>query len=156
MDGRTFRNIAGRFATGVTVVTTINKQGRPVGMTANSFTSLSLDPPLVLFCIGKSASLFSDFMEASAFAVNILAEEQEELSRRFAAKEIDRFAGVSYLTAKTGAPILKDVLGYFDCQVEARYEGGDHIIMIGRVVDGLERDGAPLVFYGGKYGRLAG
>ena len=96
MDSRKFRNIAGRFATGVTVVTSVDKQGRPVGMTANSFTSLSLDPPLVLFCIDKKASLYPVFMGASAFAVNILSAEQEHLSRQFATKDIDRFAGVAY------------------------------------------------------------
>lgn len=154
MDSRKFRNIAGRFATGVTVVTSVDKQGRPVGMTANSFTSLSLDPPLVLFCIDKKASLYPVFMGASAFAVNILSAEQEHLSRQFAAKDIDRFAGVAYREGVTRSPILDDVLGYFDCQVEARYDGGDHTIMVGRVVDGQERDGAPLIFFSGQYQRL--
>lgn len=154
MDKRLQRDIAGRFATGVTVITFLNQQGKPVGMTANSFTSLSLEPPLLLFCIDKSASLYDDMMKTEAFAVNILSKEQEALSRQFSKKEIDRFAGVKYSTGMLGTPILEGILAHFECKTYKFYEGGDHMIVIGEIVNGHYRDGEPLLFYCGKYKSL--
>lgn len=151
MDQRTFRDISGTFATGVTIITSIDKDSNPIGMTANSFTSLSLSPSLVLFNIDKNASLYNDFMETDCFAVNILAADQAYLSKQFSKKGIDRFAGVDYEGITTGAPVLKDVIGYFDCHVKDRLDGGDHVIMIGEVKGGQARAGNPLVFYRGKY-----
>ncbi|WDL97631.1 flavin reductase family protein [Alicyclobacillus sp. ALC3] len=151
MDPRQFRNIAGAFATGVTVVTAINSAGKPVGMTVNSFTALSLDPPLVLVTVAQSASLFDDFTNVHGFAVNILTDQQESLSRTFAAKDIDRFAGLSYQSGVTSSPILPDVLGYFDCEVYDRIPCGDHMILVGHVVYGQITEGDPLLFVRGKY-----
>ena len=154
MDQRRLRDIAGSFATGVTVVTSRANDGTPIGMTVNSFTSLSLDPPMVLVTIAKRASLYADFMRAESFAVNVLCAEQEGLSRTFAAKGIDRFAHLDYRQQATGAPVLDGVLGYFDCKVTERYEGGDHIILVGEVVDGDVNEGQPLLFFKGQYASI--
>ncbi len=151
MDPRDFRNIAGTFATGVTIVTITSTSGKPTGMTVNSFTSVSLDPPLVLITVGDHASMYEEFKHVSAFAVNILSEQQEELSRTFASKGADRFAGVPYTQGVSGSPILPDVLGYFDCEVYDRHQAGDHLIIVGRVVDGRVSDGNPLLFVRGQY-----
>ncbi|WP_067932459.1 flavin reductase family protein [Alicyclobacillus kakegawensis] len=154
MDSRTFRNIAGSFATGVTVVTTRRANGDPVGMTVNSFTSLSLDPLLVLVTIAKSASLFDDFAGARGFVVNILSATQEWVSRQFAAKGVDRFAGVDFSDGTLGLPVLAGVLGFFECHTVQRYDGGDHLILVGEVRDGQCTNGEPLLFYQGQYRRL--
>lgn len=154
MNQRKFRDICGSFATGVTVVTTKGKNDKPIGMTANSFTSLSLEPPLVLFNIDKKASLYNDFMTNNCFAVNILSSDQQELSRKFSKRGVDRFQGVSYTEDITGAPILIDTLGYFDCLIKERVDSGDHIIVIGEVQNGELGDGKPLVFYQGKYTQI--
>lgn len=151
LDQRKLRDIAGTFATGVTVLTTRDADGKPVGMTANSFTSLSLDPALVLITINKDASLYNTFMEADFFGINILSEHQEYLSRQFSRKNIDRFEGVSFETGVTGAPLLPETIGFFDCAVSNIYDGGDHTIIIGEVKDGDARDKNPLVFYKGRY-----
>ena len=151
MDQRKVRDISGTFATGVTVVTTKDASGKPVGMTANSFSSLSLNPPLVLISIDKGASLYKHFMETNFFAINILSEKQEHLSRQFSRKNIDRFEGVNYAEGVTGTPILSDTIGYFDCAVNNYYDGGDHTIIIGEVKNGEGRDGKPLLFHRGKY-----
>jgi flavin reductase (DIM6/NTAB) family NADH-FMN oxidoreductase RutF len=156
MDERRLRDIAGSFATGVTVVTSQAHDGHPIGMTVNSFTSLSLDPPMVLVTIAKRASLYADFLSAESFAVNVLSAAQEGISRTFAAKEIDRFAHIDYRQEATGAPVLDGVLGYFDCKVAERYEGGDHIILVGEVIDGDVCEGQPLVFFKGQYASLEG
>jgi len=154
MEQKRFREICGSFTTGVTVVTTKDERGNPVGMTANSFTSLSLDPPLILFNIDKGASLYETFMKTDSLAINILSKEQQSLSKQFASSGIDRFDGVQYCKDKTGAPILSGVLAYFDCEIEHRYDGGDHTIIIGKVVSGDSEDGEPLVFYKGNYKEL--
>lgn len=155
MNKREFRDIAGRFATGVTVMTTKTEQGYPVGMTANSFTTLSITPPLVIFNIGKKVSLFNDFKKTNRFAVNILAANQKELCKQFSTSNIDRFEGVNYEEDVTGAPILHGVIGYFDCVIKERYEGGDHIIIIGEVKGGAQREGDPLIFFKGEFSKLA-
>lgn len=155
MDQREIRNIAGTFATGVTVITTREANGKPVGMTANSFTSLSLNPPLVLFSIDKNASLYETFMNTKYFAINILSEDQEVLSRQFSKRNIDRFEDVSYEKGVTGTPILNDTIGYFDCAVHTYYDGGDHTIVVGEIKNGEAREGNPLLFYRGKYNKVA-
>lgn len=151
LDDRTFRNIVGNFTTGVTVITT--KDGnKPVGFTANSFTSLSLNPKLVLFCLDKKASSYQTFMEAEHFAINILASDQIDISKQFATSGIDRFQGIVYKEAVTGSPILKGVLAYIDCKLDKRVDGGDHTIFIGEVLAGDEDlSKQPLIFYQGKY-----
>jgi len=155
IDGALYRQVLGHFATGVTVITAVDS-GEPVGMAANSFTSVSLDPPLVLFCAGTSSTTWPRIDAAGAYAVNILAGDQEEVSRKFAAKDGDRFEGVGWSTAVTGSPILDGALAYLDCTIEARHDAGDHVLVVGRVVDlAVPREGPPLLFFRGGYADLA-
>ena len=143
------RHVLGHFVTGVTVVTTMSDDG-PVGMTVNSFTSVSLDPPLVLFCAAERSSTGRRVLEAGAFAVNILGREQEDLCRRFARPVPDRFAGIEIELGPTGSPILRDALASLDCRLADHMPSGDHVIVVGRVVEaGVRRDGEPLTFYKG-------
>lgn len=144
----------GHFATGVTVITTMNKEGRPFGLTANAFTSLSLNPPLVLICIDKGVQCYSCFEESKIFAVNVLSESQEELSRRFASRGIEKFAGVNWHKSKQGVALLNGAMGYIECKVVHSYEGGDHTIFVGQIVDAAASGDRPLVFFKGKYRRL--
>ncbi|HLG00321.1 MAG TPA: flavin reductase family protein [Acidimicrobiia bacterium] len=155
IDGALYRQVLGHFATGVTVITAVDS-GEPVGMAANSFTSVSLDPPLVLFCAGTSSTTWPRIDAAGAYAVNILAGDQEEVSRKFAAKDGDRFEGVGWSTAVTGSPILDGALAYLDCTIDARHDAGDHVLVVGRVVDlAVPREGPPLLFFRGGYADLA-
>ena len=148
-----FRDVLGRFCTGVTVVTSIS-DGTPVGMTCQSFTSVSLDPPLVLFCPAKGSRAWPLMHRAGYFCVNLLAHEQLELSNAFAAKGSDKFSGVSWRPSATGAPLLEGVLGWVDCTIYAVHEAGDHYVVIGRVMDlGVEEAPHPLLFYKGAYAR---
>ena len=149
-----FRSVLGHFATGVTVITAMDGH-EPVGMAANSFTSVSLDPPLVLFCAAKSSSTWPRIQAAKQFAVNILSEHQEDVSRVFATKGADRFDAVGWRPGAGGSPVLDDVLAYIDCRIDAEHEAGDHVIVIGRVLDlGVAADAGPLLFHKGGYGRL--
>ena len=144
----------GHFATGVTVVTTRDIEGNPQGMTANAVTSLSLEPPLVLICVDKSAEIHQHLGEDRYFALNILREEQEEISRRFALVGIDRFEDINYRFGKTGAPILENVLAFLECRVTGAYPGGDHTIFLGEVEVAGILEGNPLIFYRGEYTKL--
>lgn len=149
-----FRDVLGRFATGVTIITAVD-DGEAVGVAANSFTSVSLDPPLVLFCVARSSSTWPRIERARKFAVNILGEHQEETSRLFATKGVDRFAQIAWHLGVGGSPILDDAIAFVDCSFWAEYDGGDHIIVVGRVLDvGVHHDAGPLLFFQGKYGRL--
>lgn len=158
-DVARFRQVLGHFATGITIITAVAAGpdgGEPVGFTCQSFSSLSLSPPLVLFCPGKDSSSWPRIRGAGHFAVNILAEDQEALCRTFATKGADKFRGTGWEPAPTtGAPILQDVLAWIDCTVEAEHDGGDHLIVVGRV-HGLEivQESKPLLFYRGGYGRF--
>lgn len=147
-----FRDVMGRFATGVTVVTTSN-HGRLDGFTASSFTSVSLEPPLVLVCIGKDATCHDAFSGGSCFAINILSAKQADLSVRFSSDVGDRFDGVAHASWVTGAPILEDALAAIDCTLHAVYEGGDHSILLGRVerLGPIREDADPLIYYRGAY-----
>ena len=156
LDGRQFRNALGAFATGVTIVTTREASGVDVGMTANSFSSVSLDPPMVLWSLAKTSSSIDAFRSASAFAVHVLAEDQEPLSARFATKGIDRFEGQSVERGEEGIPMLRDYSARFECRTAFEHEGGDHVILVGEVVRFTHTGRAPLVFHGGRYGRLVG
>jgi flavin reductase (DIM6/NTAB) family NADH-FMN oxidoreductase RutF len=138
----------------VTVVTTRDEMQRPVGFTANSFSSVSLDPPMLLVCLANGMGSFNVFASARFFAVNILAEDQQELSRKFASRGIDRFAGVPWDQHVTGSPLLKEVVAWFDCQVHDLVKAGDHAILIGRIIDYAYNDRAPLGFCGGAYLRF--
>ncbi len=157
IDARTLRDVFGRFATGVTVVSTLNGAGEFFGLTANSFTSLSLEPPLVLFCLDYKALSFDAFREADHFVVNVLGEGQEELSVHFARSSLDKWNGVAYETWKSGCPVLPDSIAVLECQTVARHEGGDHLIIIGRVEQVRYEEGEvrPLLFYKGRYGAIS-
>lgn len=150
-DGRrAFRTALGRYATGVTVVTTQGRRG-PVAITANSFTSVSLDPPLVLWCPAKASSRFPVFAAAGHYAIHVLAAEQLDLARRFARTGTD-FAGLDPGTTPEGMPLLSGCLARFDCIAHAAHDGGDHAILVGRVLRAVLRDGTPLLFWHSRYG----
>jgi flavin reductase (DIM6/NTAB) family NADH-FMN oxidoreductase RutF len=153
-----FRGVMGGFATGVTIVTSRLGEERH-GMTANSVTSVSLEPPLVLVCIDRSAESHDIIDASGTFALSILSRDQEALAARFAAKDgaaAHRLVDVPHHTRATGAPIIDGSLAYLDCRVAERFPGGDHTIFLGEVVDaGRMSDGVPLVFYMGRYAELA-
>lgn len=154
-DAASFRAVLGHFATGITVITALD-EGEPVGIAANSFTSVSLEPPLVLFCAAKTSTTWPRIRNAGHFTVNVLDEHQEHISRLFAQKGADRFGQISWKQGKLG-PVLDDVHAYLDCTIEAEHEAGDHVIVVGRVHElGLTADAGPLLFYQGRYGRLLG
>ena len=154
-----FRATLGRFAAGVTVVT-VTVDGRDLGMTLSAFSSLSLNPPLVLVCVDRGATLHDLLAEGAVFGVNVLAAGQEALSRRFASGDPgERFAGVGYTRGALGAPLLEGTLAWMECRVAARHAGGDHTIVVGAVAelgvrDGAGRDGGPLLYYRGGYASL--
>lgn len=151
-QARRFRDVLGRYASGVTVVTTMSA-GQPVGMTCQSFTSVSLDPPLVAFLPTKQSRAFASIQRAGTFCVNFLAAGQEELSNAFASRGDDKFAGVEWSrSAVTGSPLLADIVGHVDCTVHAVHEAGDHYLVTGKVVDLAVGDAEePLLFYRGDY-----
>ncbi len=150
-DLRDFRTTLGQFATGVTVVTTRTPQGAKVGMTANSFTSVSMDPPLVLWCPSKFAPSLPDFESATHFAINVLESSQHVLSRQFATPADDKFAGVNISEGVAGLPLLDGSVATFECRTVARHEAGDHVIYVGEVEKYARADGDPLVFHAGAY-----
>lgn len=151
IDTHDLRRAFGSFATGVTIVTTLDKQGEPCGFTANSFSSVSLDPPLVLVSVAKSAYGLSIFTESQGFAINILSEQQRELSNLFASKGADKFSGVGRQAGATGVPLLDDVVAWFDCENYQQVDAGDHVILIGKVLDYGYNADAPLGFCRGAY-----
>jgi 3-hydroxy-9,10-secoandrosta-1,3,5(10)-triene-9,17-dione monooxygenase reductase component len=153
IDPRRFRDVLGHLPTGVTVIASNGPDG-PVGMAANSVTSVSLDPPMILFCPAKSSTTWPDLRATGAFCVNILAGHHEELTRQFAAKDTDRFAGVDYTRRETG-PALADAVAWVECRLRDEHEAGDHTIVVAEVVaiEAAEaRDLEPLVFFRGRYG----
>jgi flavin reductase (DIM6/NTAB) family NADH-FMN oxidoreductase RutF len=147
-----FRRALGMFATGVTVVTARDANGLRVGLTANSFNSVSLTPPLVLWSLSSQASSMLAFSKGSHYAINILSAGQRALAERFAAREVDRFEGVALRDGAGGAPIIEGAAAVFECFNRSRYEEGDHIIFVGEV-ERCERraDASPLIFHGGRY-----
>jgi 3-hydroxy-9,10-secoandrosta-1,3,5(10)-triene-9,17-dione monooxygenase reductase component len=152
-DASTYRTVLGHFATGVVIVTAMN-DGEPVGMACNSFTSVSLEPPMVLFCAAKSSSTWPRIQAAGKWAANILDDDGEEICRLFAQKGADRFARIAYTPGRTGAPILEDALAYVDCETIAEHDAGDHLVVVGKVIElGYQPEGKPLLFYRGGYGR---
>jgi flavin reductase (DIM6/NTAB) family NADH-FMN oxidoreductase RutF len=155
IDSSEFRRILGHWVTGVSVVAARAADGSPCGLTANAVASLSLQPPLVLVCIDHGADSHDCIRDAGAFSLNILAGDQERLARRFAAWDIEhKFDGVGYHQEVTGAPVLDDALAWVDCRVRQSLPGGDHTVFIGEVVGGDAREGTPLLYYRGGYGRF--
>jgi flavin reductase (DIM6/NTAB) family NADH-FMN oxidoreductase RutF len=154
-DGAKFRQVLGHFPTGVTVITAV-ENGSPVGLAVGSFASLSLDPPLVLFCPGNQSASWPKIRAAGVFCVNILGADQEHVCRVFASKEPDKFATIGWTpTAATGSPCITGVHAWIDCTIEQIVPGGDHDVVIGRVQSLDSSDSAgPLVFYRGGYGRF--
>jgi flavin reductase (DIM6/NTAB) family NADH-FMN oxidoreductase RutF len=150
-DPRLLRNALGHFATGVTVVTTCAPDGAKIGVTVNSFASLSLDPPLVLWSLARKSWSMSAFEIAGHFAVHVLAADQQALSDRFSRAGADKFGGVETVEGVGGVPLLRDCAAVFECSVEHRYDGGDHVILVGRVERFSTAERAPLLFYRGRY-----
>ena len=155
IDADSFRSVLGRFASGITVVTTVDAEGRDVGMTVSAFSSVSLHPPLVQVCIDRAASMYGALLQADRFGVNVLASEQEALSRRFAAVDSShRFDGIGYARGESGVVLLEEALAHLECRVHARHEAGDHTIFVGEVERASARDGRPMLYYRGGYAQL--
>ena len=153
-DSNEQRRILGKFATGVTVASTMVGDDA-MGMTANAVTSLSLDPPLVILCVQKDSVFYSKLKESGCFALTILSADQREISDRFAFKGPKDFSGLDTTTAVTGAPVLNDGLGWVDCTLHEVLPGGDHDIFVGEIVAGeAVKEGEPLLYLGGKYAKL--
>jgi len=155
VDKNELRRVMGHFATGVAIITTRSENGKLHGLTANAVTSVSLVPPLVLVCVDKGAESYPCFEQSRVFTVNILANDQEELSRRFAISGGDKFRGVSYALGANGAPLIHGALGHLQCRVTAAYEGGDHTIYLGEVQEVEASEAMPLLFFRGSYRRIS-
>lgn len=155
LDPDSFRSVLGRFASGITVITSRDGEGRDLGMTASAFCSVSLNPPLIQVCVDHTASMHEALMSAKEFGVSILAAEQEALSRRFAQVDSShRFDGIGYARGESGVVLLLDALAHLECTVYARHEAGDHTIIIGEVERAQARDARPLLYYRGGYAQL--
>ncbi len=151
-SSREFRASLGMFATGVTIVTARTSEGDLVGLTANSFNSVSLDPPLVLWSLARAAGSLPSFSTGSHYAINILAADQRDLAERFARKGADRWSGVAFTEGAGGAPLLSGAAASFECFNRSRYEEGDHVIFVGEVERCAHRLGvSPLLFHGGQF-----
>jgi flavin reductase (DIM6/NTAB) family NADH-FMN oxidoreductase RutF len=149
-----FRAALRLFAAGVTVVTTRDEEGRPTGLTASAFTSVSLDPPLVLVCVDRAATAHPSVLCHGWFAINVLARGQEALSRQFAVSSGDKFTGVGYRAGLAGLPLLDGALATLQCRLVQDHDGGDHSIFVGQVEQAAARAGAPLVYFQGDYHEL--
>jgi 3-hydroxy-9,10-secoandrosta-1,3,5(10)-triene-9,17-dione monooxygenase reductase component len=160
IEGEQLRRVLGHFATGVTVVTAHTEEG-PVGMVANSFTSVSLDPPLVLFCAGTGSDTWPSIQKVGHFCINVLNHQQEQLAVKFAKKGSDRYEGVEHMLSAHGIPRLAGATAQIDCQIVAEHEAGDHVIVVGQVLEMDLADSesgelsAPLIFYRGGFVRLS-
>ncbi len=155
-DARAFREALGCYPTGVTIVTAVGPRREIIGITANSFSSVSLDPPLVLFSINRRGHSARAFLQTQHFAVNVLRESQEALSNQFAKAFGEKWQGVDYITWDSGCPILKDALACFECKIRHTYEGGDHVILVGEVLKIIaDPEGAPLLYSRGRYRKIA-
>ena len=156
VDPRLMRDVLGHFASGVTVVTADTDDG-PIGFTCQSFSSLSLDPPLIAFAPARTSQTWPRLRDMGRFCVNVLADEQSELSQAFARSGTDKFAGVPWRRSRHGSPVLEGVVAWIDCALWAEYDGGDHTLVAGRVVDlGADPGRRPLLFHRGGYGLLDG
>jgi 4-hydroxyphenylacetate 3-hydroxylase, reductase component len=154
-DARAFRNALGAFPTGVAVVTA-SGEGAPMGITVNSFSSVSLDPPLVMWCLDRKSDRFAVFVNAHAFTISVLGAEHEAVSARLAKPGEHRLNKIELVPTELGPPALADALAVFECERYAVHDGGDHAILVGRVARFFRKDeGAPLVFFRGRYGALA-
>ena len=150
-DPRDLRNALSTFATGVSIVTTLDRRGAPIGLTCNSFSSVSLSPPLVLWSLSLRSPNLSNFLQAPAFAINILAADQLPLARRFSRPHANKFGDVPFAQGAEGVPLLSLAAAHLECRNETRYYSGDHVIFIGHVLHYAWRDCPPLVFWRGRY-----
>ncbi|MFY9788452.1 MAG: flavin reductase family protein [Pseudolabrys sp.] len=157
LDSRRVRDALGQLPTGVTIIRTVTTGGDRLGMTISSFNSLSLEPPLVLFSIWREANSFVAWQQVERHAINVLSEDREELSNKFARAKGEKWIGQTVLSGETGLPLLPNAVLTFECEAYDRYDGGDHEIFVGRVVqlhENRAKRGHPLVFFGGQYRRL--
>ena len=154
IEQQLFRRVCGKYATGITVLTVLDSKAGPQGMTANSFTSVSLDPPMVLVCIDRKARILGYFAAGTRFAINVLHEDQKELSTCFARSGLDRFQGIAWSPGQNGCPIFPDVLASLECSVSQMVEAGDHVVVIGEVFHATWRDGQPLIYFNSSYQAL--
>ena len=154
IDSDTFRAALGRFSTGITIVTARDEKGRDHGMTVSAFCSVSLEPPLVLVCIGHDASMHGLMLKVEQIGISVVSSTQEALSRRFADPESDRFDGIGYTRGENGVALLDDALVQLECKVEARHEAGDHTVVVCAVERAEAFDGRPLLYYRGGYAQL--
>jgi 3-hydroxy-9,10-secoandrosta-1,3,5(10)-triene-9,17-dione monooxygenase reductase component len=155
LSGDDFRRACGRFATGVTIASALDGLGTPHGLTVSSFTPVSLDPPLILICLGHEAASLETFRKANYFGINVLADDQRALSERFARKGHDRFHGLEWTPGETGVPLLAGVLAQMECAVHQRITAGDHDVFIGEMLSARVHKGEPLVHFSSRYRRLA-
>lgn len=154
VDADTFRSVLGRFASGVTVVTSLGRDGEDEGMTVSSFCSLSLEPPLVLICIDRTAAMYDSLAVCSHFIVQILSESQEAIARRFSGPDPNRFEGIGYVRGSRGIAILDDILAYIECRRVDAHPAGDHCIYVGEVEEAVTYEGRPLLRYRSGYAQL--
>lgn len=155
IEPKEFRRLLGQFAAGVTVITTVGSDGKPYGLTATAFSSVSLDPPLVLVCIDKKSESHPHLEASHSYAVNFLTTGQQDLSNRFAKSGGDKFQGVSWTPSPSGAPLLAGALAHVACRVVNAVDAGDHTIFVGQVEDGAVHGGEPLVYFNGAYRAVA-
>ncbi|MEX2080308.1 MAG: flavin reductase family protein [Dehalococcoidia bacterium] len=156
LDPQDFRNAMSKFASGVTIVTTHAPDGTPVGFTASAFSSLSLNPPLALVCLDRTAECFDAFMATDTFGISILQHGQDGLAMRFATRGADKFgSGDLSPGAVTGTPLVDAAIARIECNVHERFDGGDHVVIVGEVVSAAVQDGEPLLHYARQFGRFA-
>lgn len=154
IDKNELRRVMGHFATGVTIITTRDEDGRPVGLTANAVSSVSLVPPILLICVDKKADTYPYFARSGVFTVNILSEDQETLSRKFATSGIEKFEGVGYRKNDLRCAVLDDAVGHLDCRIVQSIDAGDHTVYLGEVDSAGAGDAPPLLFFRGGYRKL--
>jgi flavin reductase (DIM6/NTAB) family NADH-FMN oxidoreductase RutF len=150
-----FRRACGRFATGITIASVLDANGTPHGLTVNSFTAVSLEPPLILICLGHAVTTIDAFRSSRHFGINVLAEDQQALSDRFARKGQDRFDGLDWYRGESGVPLLPGVLAAIECRVYQRFTSGDHDIFVGEMMKVQISEGNPLLYYASRYRRVA-
>lgn len=150
-----FRRACGRFATGVTIASVLDANGAPHGLTVNSFTGVSLNPPLILICLGHAVTTIDAFRSSRHFGINVLAEDQQALSDRFARKGEDRFDGLEWYRGESGVPLLPGVLAAIECRVHQRFTSGDHDIFVGEMIKAQIGEGNPLLYHASRYRRVA-
>lgn len=152
---RALRDSLGMFATGITVVTVRSPSGKPFGLTVNSFNSVSLEPPLIVWSLATHLASVNAFADCEYYAINVLAEDQQHLSQRFATRDIDKFAGLELREGLGGAPLLDGCCAWFECRNTLRHDGGDHVMFVSEVVRHTHEAKAPLIYFGGRYRSLA-